>query len=274
MAEHRFVTVNGIRTHYVAAGEGEPLLLLHGLGASLMAWAMNIEPLSQRFSVYAVDIPGHGDSDKPDLDYLMPTAVNFVRDFMEALGIERASFAGNSMGGMIALRTAVELPELVDRLVLVDTAGLGRDLAWFIRALSLPLVGELIENPSPRNTRVLLKRIFYNPSLVQDSLIREIHRTRVLPGSKRAILRIIRGAIGLRGLHSKWIMVNELEQLNSPVLIVWGAQDRIIPVSHAINAARIAPQVSLSIFEECGHWPQMEKGNEFNRVVLDFLTEE
>lgn len=274
MAEHRFVTVNGIRTHYVAAGEGEPLLLLHGLGASLMAWATNIEPLSQRFSVYAIDIPGHGDSDKPDLDYLMPTAVNFIRGFMEALDIERASFAGNSMGGMIALRIAVELPELVDRLVLVDTAGLGRDLAWFIRAMSLPLVGEIIENPSPRNTRLLLKRIFHDPSLAPDSLIREIHRTRVLPGSKRAILRIIRGAIGLRGLHSKWIMTDELEQLNSPILIVWGAQDRIIPVSHATNAAQIAPQVSLSIFEECGHWPQMEKGNEFNRVVLDFLTEE
>ena len=274
MAEHRFVTVNGIRTHYVAAGKGEPLLLLHGLGASLMAWGLNIEPLSQEFSVYAIDIPGHGDSEKPDLDYQMPTAVNFVRGFMDALGLERASIAGSSMGGMIALSTAVEYPELVNRLVLVDAAGLGREVAWFLRAMSLPLVGELIENPSPQNTRVLLKRIFYNPSLVQESLIREIYRTRFMPGSKRAVLRIIRGAIGLRGLHSKWIMTNELEQLNSPVLIVWGAQDRILPVSHATNAARIAPQVSLSIFDECGHWPQMERGNEFNRVALDFLTEE
>ena len=274
MAEHRFVTVDGIRTHYVAAGKGEPLLLLHGLGASLMAWGLNIEPLSQEFSVYAIDIPGHGDSEKPDIDYLLPTAVNFIRGFMEALGIERASIAGSSMGGMIALSTAVEYPELVNRLVLVDAAGLGREVAWFLRAMSLPLVGELIENPSPRNTRVLLKRIFYNPSLVQESLIREIYRTRFMPGSKRAVLRIIRGAIGLRGLHSKWIMTNELEQLNSPVLIVWGAQDRILPVSHATNAARIAPQVSLSIFDECGHWPQMERGNEFNRVALDFLTEE
>ena len=274
MAEHRFVTVNGIRTHYVAAGKGEPLLLLHGLGASLMAWGLNIEPLSQEFSVYAIDIPGHGDSEKPDLDYQMPTAINFVRGFMDALGLERASIAGSSMGGMIALRTAVEYPELVNRLVLVDAAGLGREVAWFLRAMSLPLVGELIENPSPRNTRVLLSRIFYNPSLVQESLIREIYRTRIMPGSKRAVLRIIRGAIGLRGIHSKWIMTNELEQLNSPVLIVWGAQDRILPVSHATNAARIAPQVSLSIFDECGHWPQMERGNEFNRVALEFLTEE
>ena len=125
MAEHRFVTVDGIRTHYVAAGEGEPLLLLHGLGASLMAWALNIEPLSQKFSVYAIDIPGHGDSEKPDIDYQLPTAVDFVREFMNVLGIERASIAGSSMGGMIALRTAVEFPELVDRLVLVDAAGLG-----------------------------------------------------------------------------------------------------------------------------------------------------
>ena len=273
MAEHRFVTVNGIRTHYVAAGKGDPLLLLHGMGASLMAWALNIEPLSHKFSVYAIDIPGHGDSDKPDLDYLLPTAVDFVREFMNVLGIERASLAGNSMGGMIALRTAVDFPELVDRLVLVDAAGLGREVAWFIRAMSLPLVGELIENPSPRNTRALLKRIFYNPDLLQESLIRELLRTRILPGSKRAVLRIIRGSIGLRGLHSKWMMADELGQLNSPVLLVWGAQDRILPVSHATDAAQRAPQVSLSIYEECGHWPQMEKGQEFNRLALEFLTE-
>ena len=274
MAEHRFVTVDGIRTHYVAAGEGEPLLLLHGLGASLMAWALNIEPLSQKFSVYAIDIPGHGDSEKPDIDYLLPTAVDFVREFMNVLGIERASIAGNSMGGMVALRTAVEFPELVDRLVLVDAAGLGREVAWFIRAMSLPVVGELMENPTPRNTRMLLKRIFYNPGLVQESLIREIYRTSVIPGSKRAFLKIIRGSIGLRGIHSKWIMADELEKINSPVLIVWGAQDRILPVSHATDAARRTPQVSLSIFDECGHWPQMEKGQEFNRLALDFLTEE
>ena len=153
MAEHRFVTVNGIRTHYVAAGEGEPLLLLHGLGASLMAWALNIEPLSRKFSVYAIDIPGHGDSEKPDMDYLLPTAVDFVRDFMRALGIERASIAGNSMGGMIALKTAIDFPELVDRLVLVDAAGLGREVAWFIRAMSLPLVGRAYRKPlSPKHT--------------------------------------------------------------------------------------------------------------------------
>ena len=273
MAEHRFVTVNGIRTHYVAAGEGEPLLLLHGLGASLMAWGLNIEPLSQRFSVYAIDIPGHGDSEKPDMDYLLPTAVDFVREFMSVLGIERASIAGSSMGGLIALKTAVDFPELVDRLVLVDAAGLGREMAWFLRAMSLPMVGELIENPSPRNTRVLLKRIFHNPALVQESLIREIYRTRVMPGSKRAVLKIIRGAIGLRGLHSKWIMADELGELNSPVLLVWGAQDKKLPVRHATEAARKAPQVSLNIFDECGHWPQMEKGQEFNRLALDFLTE-
>ena len=96
----------------MAAGEGEPLLLLHGLGASLMAWALNIEPLSRKFSVYAIDIPGHGDSEKPDMDYLLPTAVDFVRDFMRALGIERASIAGNSMGGMIALKTAIDFRSL------------------------------------------------------------------------------------------------------------------------------------------------------------------
>ena len=113
MAEHHFVTVDGIRTHYVAAGEGPPLLLLHGLSASLIAWAPNIEPLSQKYAVYALDFPGRGDSDKPNIDYRVPAGAQFIQKFMEVVGIERASLAGCSMGGRLALRTALDFPNNV-----------------------------------------------------------------------------------------------------------------------------------------------------------------
>ena len=271
MAEHHFTTVDGIRTHYVAAGEGPPLLLLHGLSASLMAWAPNIEPLSQMFTVYALDIPGRGDSDKPNMDYRIPAAARFIKEFMEAVGIERASLAGCSMGGMVALRTALDYPDRVEKLVLVDTAGLGRELTWYVRIASLPLVGEVLQNPSLRGTRASLKNIFYNHSLIQDGFLHEIYRTRKLPGAKQAELKMIRGAVGLRCVHKQWIMTEHLKHLNIPVLIVWGAQDRIIPVHHAYNAAREAPRVKPHIFDQCGHWPQMEKSIEFNEMVLDFL---
>ena len=271
MAEHHFASVDGIRTHYVAAGDGPPLLLLHGLSAGLIAWASNIEPLSQKFTVYALDIPGRGDSDKPNMDYRIPAGARFIRDFMDVLGIKSASLAGCSMGGMVALRATLDYPDRVDKLVLVDAAGLGRELAWFVRIASLPLVGEVLQNPSLRGTRASLKNIFYNHSLIQDGFIQEIYRTRKLPGAKQAELKMIRGAVGLRGVHKQWIMTEHLKHLNIPVLIVWGAQDRIIPVYHAYNAAREAPGVKLHIFDQCGHWPQIEKSTEFNQLVLDFL---
>jgi 4,5:9,10-diseco-3-hydroxy-5,9,17-trioxoandrosta-1(10),2-diene-4-oate hydrolase len=173
------------------------------------------------------------------------------------------------LGGLIALRTALDFPDLVDKLVLVDAAGLGRELTWLVRLVSLPLVGEVMENPSLRGTRASLKNIFYDHSLIQDGVLREILRTRRLPGAKQAVLKMVRGAVGLRGVHRKWIMTEHLKHLNVPVLIVWGAQDRIIPVQHAYNAARDAPRVKLCVLDECGHWPQMEKSAEFNHLVLD-----
>ena len=140
--------------------------------------------------------------------------------------------------------------------------------------MSLPLVGEILENPSLRGTWASLKNIFHNHSLIQDGFMQEIYRTGKMPGAKQAMLKMVRGAVGLRGMHRQWIMTEHLKHLNIPVLIVWGAQDRIIPVRHAYNAAREAPGVRLCIFDQCGHWPQMEKSAEFNQLVLDFLGEE
>ena len=274
IAEHRIANVEGIRTHYAAAGEGKPLLLLHGLGARPMAWAANIAPLSERFSVYALDIPGHGDTDKPDIDYHVVAGARFVRSFMRVLGIDKASLVGNSMGGMLALRTALDFPQSVDKLVLVDAAGLGREVAWSVRLVSLPLVGDIVESTSLRGTRTMLKNIFYDHNLIGDDLVYELHRTRRMPGSKRAILKTIRGEVGLNGLRRKWIMVERLKDLVAPVLILWGAQDRVVPVQHARNAARLALEARLCILDRCGHWPQMEKSSQFNDAVLNFLTGE
>ncbi len=180
MAEHRLVTADGIRAHYVAAREGPPLLLLHDLIAgSLVAWAPNIEPLSQKHTVYALDIPGRGDSEKPNIDYQVPIAAPFILQFIETLGIERASLASCSIGGMIALRTALAFPGQVDKLVLVNAAGLGRELTFQVRLMSLPLVREILDNPSLRGTRTSLKNIFYDHNIIQEGVLREIYRTRI-----------------------------------------------------------------------------------------------
>lgn len=274
VAEHRFVTVAGIRTHYVVAGSGPPVLLLHGLSANLMAWCRNIGPLAERHTVYALDLPGRGDSDKPDIDYSVPTGARFIREFMDTMGIRSGTLVGSSMGGILALRAAVDFPDRVDKLVLVAPAGLGRGMAWYVRALSLPLVGEVLEHPTTRGTLASLRSILFDDGLIQNGLVQAMHRTRQLPGAKQATLKMVRGGVGLRGLHGKWIMTAQLAKLDIPVLLVWGAQDRIIPVELARRAAQQSPEVSMRVFEQCGHWPHMEKADEFNQTVMEFLNQD
>lgn len=271
MAENNFLIIDGVRIHYVVAGNGPPLLLLHGLGTGSITWALNIEPLSQKYTVYALDAPGLGDSDKPNVDYNAETGALFVKKFIEALGIEHVSLAGCSMGGMIALKAALDFPNIVNNLILVDAAGLGKNVTWLIRVLSIPVIGDILDNSSLRRTRSYLKSVFYNQKLVQNGILQEIHRTRNLPGAREAALKMIRGTVGLKGIHKKWIMTERLKGLNMPVLIIWGSQDKIIPVQHAYNAVYESPTTKLCVFDQCGHWPQMEKSAEFNALVLDFL---
>ncbi|MBI2935631.1 MAG: alpha/beta fold hydrolase, partial [Chloroflexi bacterium] len=161
-AEPRFIDVDGIRVHCIVAGRGEPVVLLHGLGASHIAWRDNIGPLSRRYAVYALDLPGHGDSAKPPLTYALPEGSSFLSSLLDTLRLDRAHLVGNSLGGMIALQFALDHPERVTKLVLADPAGLGRRIVLFVRLSSLPLLGELLERPTLFGTRALLKVVFYD----------------------------------------------------------------------------------------------------------------
>ena len=122
LGESRWVDVDGIKTHYLEAGDGRPLLLFHGLGASVATWRDNIGPLAEHFRVIAVDLPGHGDSDKPDIDYDPWTLTRFVAGFIDKTGIERPAIVGNSVGGALGLMTALRYPNLVSGLVLASSA--------------------------------------------------------------------------------------------------------------------------------------------------------
>ncbi|MFQ5861447.1 MAG: alpha/beta fold hydrolase, partial [Dehalococcoidia bacterium] len=206
--DHGSIEVNGIGLHYLVAGEGPPVLLLHGLGASSVVWWENIVPLSQHFQVYALDLPGHGDSEKPrHIDYSPWAAPRLIQEFLGALGIQRASLVGNSAGGLLAVTFARSFPEWLERLVLVDTAGLGRELPWFLRFASLPLLGELLERPNVRNTQNLLRSVLYNPRSVSDGLVTELMRVRNLPGAKQAVLQSLRKGVNLLGLRRHYLML-------------------------------------------------------------------
>ena len=270
--ESHWVAVDGINTHYVEAGAGQPLLLIHGLGASVLTWRDNIGPLAESFRVIALDLPGHGNSDKPDIDYAAPTIVRLIARFVEAIGIEKTAIVGNSVGGALGLMVALAYPDLVSGLVLVGSAGLGKEISTYVKLASIPLLGRLLESPKFHGTKFMLHNVFHDPSLASPELIEELYRSRQMPGAKEAVVRVIHNVVNLRGVRDEYVRIDELKDLPMPTMIVWGAEDRIFPVSHAYRAADSSPQTVLKVFEECGHWPHMEKATAFNSAVTKFLS--
>ncbi len=272
MPVERTLTVGGLKVRYVEAGEGEPVVLVHGLGSALNTWNGNIDALAERSRVVALDLPGHGLSDIPRAPYTVESGAKFLVDFIDAMGMKSASLVGNSMGGLLSLKLALGWPEKVNRLVLVDSAGLGREIAWFLRLESLPLLGELMERPSLRQVKSVIRHLLYDPRHATDELAQELYKYRSRPGAKANLLKNIRRGVNLFGQRREVLLVRDLPTLQTPTLIVWGKQDRIVPVRQAYQAKEAIGRCHLHVCDECGHWPQVEKAAAFNEVVLDFVA--
>ena len=271
--ESRYVTVDGIKTHYVVAGEGRPLLLIHGLGASVVTWRDNIGPLSRDFQVCALDLPGHGDSDKPDFDYDPYNVARLVVQFTRSVDLDKPVVIGNSVGGALGLMLALRYPDLLSGLVLVGSAALGREVSTYVRLVSVPLLGEFLESSRVGGSKFMLYNVFHDPRFVTQELLGELYRSRDMPGAKQAVVKVIRTTTGLTGVRKEYVLVDELKRVKVPLMVVWGAQDQIFPVSHAYRASEAAPNARLKVFDQCGHWPHMEKAAAFNSLVRDFLSE-
>ena len=271
--EHQTVGLAGIPVHYVRAGQGPAILLIHGLGSSWLTWQLNIQPLVQAgYTVIALDLPGHGDSGKPaDLDYHPAAAAELVHGFLHALDIPRAHLVGNSGGGLVAGLVALAHPEMVDRLVLVSAGGLGREVSWPLRLVSLPLAGELVYRLGLIDIYDIPKSIFYRPPAFLDQVWPEIQRTNGRSGARRTALRAIRSSIDLFGQKPERLILNRLNDLKAPLMTIWGEQDQIIPVSHAQALREILPDSLVYTIPECGHWPQMEHAERFNGLLIQFL---
>ncbi|MCH7800070.1 MAG: alpha/beta fold hydrolase [Chloroflexi bacterium] len=273
IGESRYIEIDGINTHYVVAGEGRPVLLIHGLGASMVVWRENIAALAERFRVYAIDLPGHGDTDKPDIEYDAESNVEFLRGFVESLGVGQIAMVGNSLGGALALMTALAHPEIVSKLALVSSGSLGREVSIWLRLPSLPIVGKLMTMGPIDSTGFMLRKALFDKSLATPELITELRRTNSLPGAREAVSKIIRNFISLWGVRRRYVRARDLGRLEMPLLIIWGAEDRMIPPKHAYRAARANSRVDLHVFSSCGHMPQLERATEFNGIALEFLSE-
>ncbi len=261
----------GTRINYVHAGSGPPVILIHGLGGSTIVWQRNVEFLAERYSVYAIDMPGHGYSENPSLGYGLDAAVKYLTAFMDALKIPKTAVVGNSAGGLAAINLVLKHPERVSKLAIVDAAGIGKDLVGFLRLISIPGAGEFFAKPSVGNARALLRAIFYDPSNIPPGMAEEMAKVRRLPGRKLALLKYLRLGANVFGQKPNVIQYQELHKISVPTLVLWGKNDLLIPVAHAEKAAKAILRSRLQIFDDCGHWPQMEKSEEFNTLLRDFL---
>jgi len=269
--DEKYVAVNGLNIRYVVRGSGSPLLLIHGIGGFLETWWRNV-PLSEHYRVYAMDLPGHGLSDRPKIDYDMDFGIEFAAGFAQALGIERASLIGHSLGGMIAMAMAINYPEKIDKLILVDSGGLTNEIPLLYRLCCFPILGELIVEPTIKaSVRRGMKRAFYNPDLLTEEMVDKDYQFMRMPGTKQAMLNIIRQGVNLRGPNPEVVMLDKLHLIKVPTLLIHGAQDKVIPVKYSRNACKLIPNARLKVIDKCGHCPHIEKASEFNEAVITFL---
>ncbi len=259
---------------YLALGDfGDPVLLIHGLGASADIWMHNIETISKTHRVYVPDLPGFGRSDQPD-PFSPDAFTRFINDFTDALNIGKASIAGQSLGGGIAIQYSLQFPEKVDRLVLVDSAGLGKEVIWTLKAMSLPGIGELFSYPSRLYVELFFKLAVHDRALITADVIDLYYGYFSRPGFQKYLLKVVRSIVDIHGARDELInpIVNNLHKLDKPTLIIWGEKDRVLPLKHARFGQNNIPGSKLYIFKDCGHLPFFERSDEFNGLVLDFLS--
>jgi 4,5:9,10-diseco-3-hydroxy-5,9,17-trioxoandrosta-1(10),2-diene-4-oate hydrolase len=272
--EDCYISVNDISTRYWQMGDlGSNIILLHGGNGSIEFWLYNISILAQHHRVYAFDMVGSGKSDYPDADYSLNYQAEFLAGFMTALSIESATLIGNSMGGAVALQFTKLYPALVDRLVLVDTMGLGREISLGIRLITLPAIINLLR-PGRWMIPSMLKSNFYNAQALPPEWIELRYAVFAIPGRNQVILNLGQSNFNLRGVRPEVYqpIVDSLAQITQSTLIIWGDHDRIIPVKHAYIAAAKLPNHQLQIFPNCGHNPYLEYPDRFNRSVLEFCN--
>jgi pimeloyl-ACP methyl ester carboxylesterase len=272
----RHVALHDHRVAYRSMGSGPVLLLLHGMAGSSLTWRYVMPALARRFTVVAPDLLGHGDSAKPPAEYSLGAHANVVRDFMAALGLARATLVGQSYGGGVAMQLAYQYPGLCERLVLVSSGGLGREVSPLLRGLAAPGAAQLFPlvcSPWHRDLGRRLARLAASVGLRASPVLAEIWRsyaTLASADARHAFFRTLAAVIDLQGQS-----VSATDRLylasHLPTLIVWGACDHLIPVEHARAAHASIPGSRLVVFDEVGHFPQCEAPARLVETLLDFV---
>ena len=276
MVEREEITLHGHTVSYRRDGWGPLILLIHGITGSSDTWLDVIEPLAERYTVVAPDLLGHGASAKPRGDYSLGAYASGLRDLLTALGHEKATVVGHSLGGGVAMQMAYQFPDRCERLVLESSGGLGREVHLLLRAASLPgsewvlplVAANRILNAGA-STAGFLRRLGLRAAPDIEELWRGFSSLGDV-GARGAFIHTLRGVIDPGGQR-----VNARDRLylaeRMPTLLLWGGRDRIIPADHGRAAADLIPGSRLEVFPDAGHFPHRDDPRRFVKVLSDFM---
>lgn len=261
--EQKEITVDSVKTAYLSAGNGYPVIFLHGGGAGAITWYPSIGPISKKFQVIAPDIIGYGESDKPNAPYDRPYFSKWLKSFLKELKISKAHIVGLSQGGAIALQFTIDNPEMVDKLVLVDSAGLGAKASFG------SMIGMIWMNsfPSSMANRFNSPYILHTPSKRDPN--HSLYSIAVIKdkGGKNAFKQG-------RGSAVSKIPEELLKQIKNETLIIWGENDKLFSVEYGEATAKIIPNAKLHLIQDAGHLPLIDQTEIFNEILIDFLESE
>jgi pimeloyl-ACP methyl ester carboxylesterase len=261
LVEQGEVIAGSVKTTYLSAGNGKPVIFLHGAGAGAVTWYQSIGTIAKSFHVIVPDIVGYGESDKPNAPYDRPYYAKWLKDFLIELKISKTHIVGLSQGGAIALQFTIDNPEMVEKLVLVDSAGLDAKVSF------RPFIGMVWMNcfPSSLADRFNLSYILHKPENMDPNL--SLYSIAVLKdkGGKNVFMQG-------RGAAISKISEELLQQINNETLIIWGKDDKIISVDLGELAAKIIPNANIQIIKDAGHMPLIDQPKIFNKILTDFLS--
>jgi pimeloyl-ACP methyl ester carboxylesterase len=271
------VELHGQRVTYHRLGEGPAVVLLHGITSSSRTWRSVMHALAERHTVIAPDLLGHGRSGKPRGDYSLGAYASGVRDLLAVLGISRVTIVGHSLGGGIAMQFAYQFPDRLERLVLVDSGGLGEEVSLALRAATLPgaeFVLPLLFSPTTRNVGRAAGRALGRLGLRANGNVRGLAEGLDSLGdsdARRAFVHTARSVIDPSGQR-----VDARDRLylseGVPTMLIWGEKDPIIPVSHGRRAHELMPDSRLEVFPGAGHFPFNDDPERFVEVLTDFIA--
>jgi 2-hydroxy-6-oxonona-2,4-dienedioate hydrolase len=267
-----FIQAQKYRTRYLHAGDvSKPTLIaMHGITGHAEAYVRNLEALSEHFSVWAIDFIGHGYSSKPEHPLEIRHYIEQLLEFMAAIGVEKSYFTGESLGGWVGARFAIDHPEKVERILLNTMGGTMANPAVMERLFTLSM--EAAKDPSWERVKARLEWLMADPSMVTDDLI----KTRQAIFSQPDWLKACTANMALQDLPTRQrnMLTDEaLGQIKAPAMVLWTTKDPSGPVDEGRRIASLIPNGELAIMENCGHWPQYEDPETFNKIILDFLLD-